>query len=120
MAQEGMLLIGGPRHGQEEVVSYGVDSLATDHEGREVIYHRRTMRFVARSPINPRSVSLRRYYTADVLVHELIADDPAEAYAWWQSLADQRLFEAHGVEVTGDPEEVARFRAAPSEPYGGQ
>ena len=103
---EVLLLIGGEGHGDQVEVGLGV---AAWH-GEVGVYHRRTMRFMARDPRNPRSAVLRRYYVADVLVHESMADDTQTAYAWWQSLADVRLFEQVGREVTDDAAEVGKFR----------
>jgi hypothetical protein len=102
---ETILLVGGDGHGETVLVTRGVATW----DGELGTYHRRTMRFMERSPVNPRSVSLRRYYAADVLVHESISDSPQEAYAWWQTLADVRLFREVGREVTGDAAEVAKF-----------
>jgi hypothetical protein len=90
-------LLGGTRHGTTVEVTAGtstwVDLLSAS------TYHRARFPYVAVDPANPRSRMLRKGYTAEVLVHEDIYNDPHAARVWLQSLALIRWFEQYGRSV---------------------
>ena len=108
-AHEELLLVGGKRHGEMVTIVAGAKSFVDLLSAQT--YYRNGFDFVRPSPENPRSQLLRRGYHAEAMVHESIHADRQQANAWWQSLALQRLFEAHGVEVP--VEEIIRKYASP-------
>lgn len=94
------LAVGGLRHGEvielpEDAKSW-VDLLSAE------TYLLASYPYIERSPVNPRSRSLMKGFEITVLVHESIWNSPADAQAWFNSLALTRIYREFGREVPAD------------------
>jgi len=99
-----LLALGGRLHGQRIAVPAGAQSWV-DLLSAETYFRRDgVFPYVQVDPRNPRSVSLRKGWLIDLMIHESINQEPQVAAVWWKSLAMARLYEEFGREV--DPREI--------------
>lgn len=101
-----LLAVGGPRHGDEVVVSGDATSWVDLRSAQT--YLMSNFPYIERNPVNPRSRLLMKGHMITVLVHESIWNDPEAARDWFNSLALTRLYRSHGRQVPAE-EILARF-----------
>jgi hypothetical protein len=96
-AAEALLIVGGPRHGEQVTVPAGAPTWLDIITA--TTYYRRPFDWAANDPTSldePKPVAA---YHAEALVHERIADNAAAYSSWWLGMAMNAWMDRYGEQV---------------------